>query len=129
MYALAMLEPFGNALSFLFVLLVTMGCICVGLKSIPWLRNCRKKRDCIYCKIVGRRVHVENNRKSNEGDVITKYYMTFETSEGRRLELQVSGKQYGLCMQGDEGQLTFQGIRYVSFQRCKQTKNTEVTGS
>ena len=34
-----------------------------------------------------------------------------------RLELCVSGGEYGLLAEGDVGELTFQGTRYLSFER------------
>ena len=36
---------------------------------------------------------------------------------GDRMELRVSGREYGLLAEGDRGQLTFQGTRYLSFVR------------
>jgi hypothetical protein len=47
----------------------------------------------------------------------TNYYATFEVASGDRMEFQVEGRECGLLAEGDEGKLTFQGTRYVSFQR------------
>ena len=33
------------------------------------------------------------------------------------MELEMSGEQYGLIAEGDQGQLTFQGTRFISFER------------
>ena len=47
----------------------------------------------------------------------TSYYVTFEVESGDRLELRISGSEYGLLAEGDFGMLTFQGTRYLSFDR------------
>lgn len=48
----------------------------------------------------------------------TTYYATFEFESGDRLELQLSGSEFGLLAEGDRGILTFQGTRYLGFQRA-----------
>ena len=45
------------------------------------------------------------------------YYVTFQVESGDRMELQMTGPEYGMLAEGDRGRLTFQGTRYVSFER------------
>jgi hypothetical protein len=47
----------------------------------------------------------------------TRYYATFQVDSGDRIELAVSGEEYGQLAAGDAGQLTFQGTRYIGFGR------------
>lgn len=47
----------------------------------------------------------------------TAYYVTFQLQNGERLELRLSGSEYGLLAEGDSGELTFQGTRYLGFDR------------
>jgi hypothetical protein len=47
----------------------------------------------------------------------TSYYVTFQVASGDRMELHVSGREYGILIEGDYGKLTFQGTRYLGFQR------------
>ena len=47
----------------------------------------------------------------------TWYYATFEFESGDRMEFALSGEEYGLLAEGDRGKLTFQGTRYLSFER------------
>ena len=47
----------------------------------------------------------------------TTYYVTFQVESGDRMELHVSGSEYGMLAEGDTGRLTFQGTRYLSFER------------
>ena len=47
----------------------------------------------------------------------TSYYVTFQVESGDRIELGVSGMEYGMLIEGDTGRLSFQGTRYLSFER------------
>ena len=47
----------------------------------------------------------------------TDYYATFQFESGDRLELVVPHNQFGYLVEGDHGKLTFQGSRFVSFER------------
>ena len=49
----------------------------------------------------------------------TTYYVTFQVDSGDRMEFSVSGQEYGLLAEGDRGKLTFQGTRYLGFEREK----------
>jgi hypothetical protein len=45
------------------------------------------------------------------------YYITFEFTTGDRKEFLVKDTDYGLLREDDSGVLTFQGNRFVNFQR------------
>ena len=47
----------------------------------------------------------------------TSYYVTFQVESGDRMEFEVDGSDYGLLVQGDIGKLSFQGTRYLGFER------------
>ena len=49
--------------------------------------------------------------------VHTTYYLTFQVDSGDRMELHVPGSEYGYMIEGDRGTLTFQGTRFLSFER------------
>ena len=73
----------------------------------------------VQAKVIAKR---ENFRRSSSmhdhgSSVHTSYYATFEVESGDRMELHMSGPEYGLLIEGDEGYLTFQGSRYISFER------------
>ena len=53
------------------------------------------------------------------------YFVTFEFESGDRLELPVDGSDYGLLVEGDTGKLSFQGTRYLGFQRGSAAKDDE----
>lgn len=47
----------------------------------------------------------------------TTYYVTFEVASGDRMEFQIRDTEYGLLVERDRGKLTFQGTRYMGFER------------
>ncbi|MBS4201359.1 DUF2500 domain-containing protein [Bacillus sp. FJAT-49732] len=65
---------------------------------------------------VSRHTHVDGNNMHSH-HTSTSYYVTFEFESGDRTEFKVSGKEYGLLAEGDTGILTFQGTRYLGFER------------
>ncbi len=66
----------------------------------------------VSAKAVSKRAHVFGRRHAS-----TCYYVTFELDGGERTELSVFGSVYGMIAEGDEGMLTFQGTRFLGFER------------
>ena len=52
----------------------------------------------------------------------TTYYATFEVESGDRMEFRISGPKYGKLREGDMGTLSFQGTRFLSFDRHSSQK-------
>ena len=84
-------------------------------------KNDESPRVTAGAKVVSKRMQVGQNRRSDDDMMhsytYSKYFVTFEFDSGDRLELPVDGSDYGLLVEGDRGQLTFQGTRYLGFQR------------
>jgi hypothetical protein len=49
----------------------------------------------------------------------TDYYATFQFPSGDRLEMKIPHNQFGYLVEGDKGRLTFQGTRFVDFERIQ----------
>ena len=47
----------------------------------------------------------------------TYYYATFQVESGDRMEFSLTGPEYGMLLEGDSGKLSFQGTRYLGFER------------
>lgn len=47
----------------------------------------------------------------------TDYFVTFQVESGDRMEFCVPSSEYGMLVQGDRGRLSFQGTRYLGFER------------
>lgn len=86
-----------------------------------WSYNNKQPVLTVKAQVVSKRNHVSRSAHHHNDHVHhhtdTTYYVTFEVESGDRMELRVSGKQYGLLAEGDLGQLTFQGTRYHGFER------------
>ncbi len=47
----------------------------------------------------------------------TTYFATFQVESGDRMELTVPHDRFGYLVEGDKGRLTFQGSRFLDFER------------
>ena len=94
-------------------------------------KNDQSPRVTADAKVVSKRMQVGQNRQSSgDNDMMrsytySKYFVTFEFESGDRLELPVDGSDYGLLVEGDSGKLSFQGTRYLGFQRGSAAKDDE----
>lgn len=114
---------------FTIVFLLIFGCFIASLiKGIgTWNKNNHSPRLTVPAVVVSKRMNVSHHSHPNAGDATgahgchstssTSYYVTFEVESGDRMELHVNGSQYGMLVEGDQGSLSFQGTRYLSFER------------
>lgn len=83
-----------------------------------WSRNNASPLLTVQARVVAKRTRVGHNGTHNTGcHTYTRYYVTFQVESGDRMELAVTGEEYGLLAEGDEGSLSFQGTRYKGFER------------
>lgn len=84
-----------------------------------WNKNNKSPRLTVAAKVVSKREDVTTHRNAttHTHHHTTWYYVTFEVESGDRMELSVEGREYGLLVEGDLGRLTFQGTRYLGFER------------
>lgn len=94
--------------------------------AAQWNRNNQSPRLTVDAELVSRRTEVStfHHGGHNGTDMChtsssTTYYVTFQVDSGDRMEFSVSGQEYGLLAEGDRGKLTFQGTRYLGFEREK----------
>lgn len=82
-------------------------------------RNNHSPRLTVEAKVVSKRTNFYRSSGSHGhmGHGHTSYYVTFEVKSGDRMELSMAGPEYGLLVEGDFGELSFQGTRYLGFQR------------
>ena len=91
-----------------------------GLKE--WNNNNHSPRLTVPVTVVAKRADVTHHRHRGANDhhhnhTSTTYFVTFEVESGDRMELRLEGHEYGLLVEGDEGKLSFQGTRYLGFER------------
>ena len=87
----------------------------------------RRKNDAsprldVPATVVTKRTDVSHRHHHGANDMDycttdTTYYVTFQVGSGDRMELRMTGRDYGMLFEGDHGTLHFQGTRYLGFDR------------
>ena len=80
-----------------------------------WNKNNQSPKLTVPVTVVAKRSDVHRGIETMH--TFTSYYVTFQVESGDRMEFEVSDMEYGMLAEGDSGELTFQGTRYLSFQR------------
>jgi hypothetical protein len=90
-----------------------------------WKYNNAQPVLTVEARIVGKRADVSTYRHNDSDNIghhhhsSTTYYVTFEVESGDRMEFKLAANEYGMLVEGDLGSLTFQGTRYLGFNRHK----------
>ena len=110
---------------FLFVFGIILYHVVKGIGT--WNENNHSPRLTVLAEVVAKRMKISHHQQANAGDpsgahgfhtyARTSYYVTFQVESGDRMELTVTGTEYGMLAEGDTGSLTFQGTRYLGFAR------------
>lgn len=88
-----------------------------------WHKNNNSPRLTVPAAVVSKRTQVNGQNHSHDAEPMmhttstTWYYATFQVESGDRMELSVSGSEYGMLAEGDTGTLSFQGTRFLDFER------------
>ena len=80
-----------------------------------WGKNNNSPRLSVPAQVVAKRTRTSGG--AGDSSASTTYFVTFEFESGDRSEFRVSGQEYGMLADDDLGILTFQGTRYLSFER------------
>ena len=118
---------FGMAFDLFPVMFVIVFVIVIGMfiftavKGVgTWNKNNNSPRLTVPAVVTAKRTDVSHHHGGAHGEHLsssTWYYATFQVESGDRMEFSVSGAEYGLLAEGDQGRLSFQGTRYLSFER------------
>ena len=119
------MSPLMTVLIVIFAVLI-LGAIGRGL--YVWIRNNNSPRETVNARVVTKRMKVTGHGRTMMrggsaamntlgSSVYTRYFVTFELENGRRVELGVKDPEYGVLAEGDQGVLTFQGSRYLGFEQ------------
>ncbi|HCX47606.1 MAG TPA: DUF2500 domain-containing protein [Bacillus sp. (in: Bacteria)] len=122
-------DPFGDfmfsfgpifiGIVFIIVIGTFLFALTNGLKE--WRRNEQSPQLSVPAIVKTKRTNVSRHTHYHDShhshSTSTTYYATFEFESGDRLELKLTGEEYGQLAEGDYGILTFQGTRYLGFKR------------
>ena len=80
-----------------------------------WNKNNQSPKLTVPATVVAKRSDVHRGIETMH--TFTSYYVTFQVESGDRMEFEISDMEYGMLAEGDSGELTFQGTRYLNFRR------------
>ena len=109
--------------SIVFITILAIFLITAIKGLLEWNKNNHSPRLSVAAKVVSKRINVSRrHHRTGTGNhhhhhTYTHYYATFQVDSGDRVEFSVSGDEYGLLCEGDLGTLSFQGTRYLGFDR------------
>jgi len=107
---------FGPIFIALIFILVFGTIIFIIVKGISqWNKNNNSPKLSVPAQVVTKRSETWGG--SGNSSASTSYYVTFQVESGDRMELPLSGPEYGMLAEDDLGVLTFQGTRFHSFER------------
>lgn len=113
---------FGVMFSLVFILVLGIIIFVIVRGIMQWNRNNHSPRLTVSAGIVAKRTKVTHSHHDAGNGMMhmnssTSYYVTFQVESGDRIELCVDGREYGMLAEGDFGKLSFQGTRYLGFER------------
>lgn len=115
-------DMFSIMFSIVFIIVIGMFVV-TAIKGIgQWNKNNNSPRLTVPATVVAKRTNVSHhNHAGTNGhhhhSTSTTYYVTFQVESGDRMELHLSGHEFGMLVEGDKGKLSFQGTRYLGFER------------
>ncbi|MBQ9148814.1 MAG: DUF2500 domain-containing protein [Oscillospiraceae bacterium] len=111
---------FGIMFSLMFLVFIAVFVVILVKGIGEWNKNNHSPRLTVPVTVVSKRTNVSRHHhagRHHHTSTSTSYYVTFQVESGDRMELHMSGSQFGLIVEGDRGLLTFQGTRFLDFQR------------
>ncbi len=118
---------FSTLMTVLIGVFVVLAVWAIGRGLYVWNKNNHSPRQTGNARVVTKRMKVSGLCHSMSGNITdrhgfhssasTRYFATFELEDGQRLEFSVNDSEYGMLAEGDQGQLSFQGTRYLGFDR------------
>ena len=99
-------------LMFVLILGIFLFVIIRGFRQ--WNKNNRSPVLTVQADIVSKRSQVTG---TPDAGTFSSYFVTFQVESGGRIEFSVPAREYGMLAEGDHGKLTFQGTRYLRFDR------------
>lgn len=115
------------------IFVIVIGSILISVfKGVgEWQKNEQSPKLSVPAVVTSKRIdvtkrsnmhhHNDTHHHHHSSSTHTKYFVTFEFESGDRSEFHVSGKEYGLLSEDDNGVLSFQGTRYLGFERNKMS--------
>ena len=108
-------SAFPLIFAIIFIAVIGMFIVIAVRGILQWSKNNSSPRIPVQARVVTKRTHTSGGMDNTSAS--TSYYITFEFLSGDRKEFYVPYREYGLIAEKDNGILTFQGTRFISFER------------
>ena len=109
---------FGVMFTIAFIVIIGVFIVSFAKGVSQWNKNNHSPRLTVPATVIAKRTNVSHHHGTDHHHhTSTSYYVTFQVESGDRMELHMSGPEFGLLIEGDRGRLTFQGTRYLGFDR------------
>ncbi|MFB7142615.1 DUF2500 domain-containing protein [Gottfriedia sp. NPDC056225] len=106
--------PIFIGIMFVIVLSIIVISIIKGVSQ--WNKNNNSPKLNVKAKAIAKRTAVQGGVENRS---YSSYFVTFEVESGDRIEFQVKDAEYGMIVEGDNGELAFQGSRFLGFSRIR----------
>lgn len=112
----------GILFAVMFILILGVFVVMFAKGISQWNKNNHSPRLTVPATVAAKRTDVTSHHHRGANDHMhhhssTWYYVTFQVDSGDRMEFSVTGQEYGMLIEGDRGNLSFQGTRYQGFER------------
>lgn len=109
----------GFLILFTLMLLLILGMfLFIVIRSVSQRNaNNGSPRLTVIATVVSKRMDVSYRSTENGRISSSSYYTTFQVESGNQIELSMSDQEYALLVNGDYGNLCFQGMHYLGFER------------
>ncbi len=122
-------ERFQTISTVVFCIIILGFIFILGLVIYSMIKNVKIRKSIYYAPVlttdatvVAKRSDVKIHRHHSQNTMgyttsSTTYYVTFQVPSGDRMEFVTQDYEYGLLVENDTGRLTFQGNRFLEFER------------
>ena len=121
-FGFGMFNMFSIMFTIVFVLIIGVFIVTLVKGIGEWNKNNHSPKLTVPATVVAKRTNVSRHHHGGVNNhhhtsTSTTYYVTFQVESGDRMELRMAGHEFGLLIEGDKGKLSFQGTRYLGFER------------
>ena len=122
MYGFSFDDVFSILFFVAFLFVFSMFVLTVLKTITEWNKNNNSPKLTVYATVIKKRTQVSNSDYLDHNGMIhttssISYYVTFQVERGDEMEMRLSRNEYIMLAEGDYGKLTFQGTRYISFEK------------
>lgn len=120
-------DSFSAMFGLIFLIAVAMIVVVVIKGVAQWHENNESPRLTVEARVVDKRKEMRHEQHANAGDITgahgyhtttsVLYHVTFQVESGDQMRFTVRGTEYEMLQEGMNGRLSFQGSRYLGFEK------------